>query len=328
VPTASALQCFGKLPIAGDFIRFRLGAEEGKALAAWMEKGQGHAQFALRNPLLSKGAAGAAPRRYRFALDQGSGRRIVVGILHESHDRGKLRRFPFAFFTEVEASGFRSRPGLLPILLKETWESLESLSGLIRDAKGVDALLKELESVQISSPEPSSLASQGLESALQGSPAAGFWKNLFGAEASQRKLLLFDVLVRALGPSTKVKPEEAPAILKLPLAGTPDEVTVQCAFWIELVGGILRGARKAPSVFLAAHSEPASGGSVHIFFHRPDEKSFAALMTQHYEAEYVDDLTGKLSYGRSGPVLGPSSRQLLENPGASLRDLARASWIG
>lgn len=328
-PVTNSVQCFGKLPIAGDFIRYRLGDEETKAFAAWVEKGQALVEAVRRGyrPLPGRRPSGeSAPRRYRFALDQGLGRRIVLGILHESHDKGKLRRFPFAFFTTADAAPFRSRPGLIPIALGDTWETMEARMGGLRDVADSEALFRKLEEVDIPVAEPSGASAANLERRLQDASAGDLWKRLFGSGDPQRKLLLFDVLVRALGSAAKMRPEESPVFLKLPLAGSPEEVALQSAFWVELLAGILRGGRKAPCLFLSAPEASEPARSLHLFFQRPDEKSFASLMCETHESEHVDDLTRKLSFGKSGPALGMNQRRLLEDGRASLLDFVRSFW--
>ncbi len=325
----NSVQCFGKLPIAGDFIRYRLGDEETKAFAAWVEKGQALVEAVRRGyrPLPGQKPSGeTAPRRYRFALDLGLGRRIVLGILHESHDKGKLRRFPFAFFTTAEAAPFRSRPGLIPMALGDVWQVMEASMSTLQEAADSAALFKKLEEVDIPVAEPSGASAGEMERRLQGAGSGTLWEQLFGSGDPQRKLLLFDVLVRALSSAAKVRPEESPVFLKLPLAGSPEDVALQSAFWVELLAGILRGGRKAPSLFLAAPEASKPARSLHIFFQRPDEKSFASLMSETHESEHVDDLTGRLSFGKSGPALGRNQRRLLEDGRASLLDIVRSFW--
>jgi type VI secretion system ImpM family protein len=322
----ASVHCFGKLPIAGDFIRYRLDAEEPRGFAGWVEKGQALVEAVTRSGG-AKSAPAAAPRRYRFCLDQGSGRRLVAGILHESHDRGQLRRFPFCLFAAVEASAFRARPALLPYLLSEGWSSCEEKLAALGGVSRVEELTRGLDGFAPAIPEPSKAAAADLDAALGRERAGALWGRVLPGRPPDGRLHLFDILVRALQPFQKTRPEEAPVALKLPVGGTRQEVALQAAFWVELLCGFLSGSRQAPNLFLAAPAAAEPAKALHVFFQRPDEKSFASLMTQKYESEYVDDLTAAPPPPRGAAVLGERQRRMLLADDASLMDLARFRWL-
>ena len=322
----ASIHAFGKLPLAGDFIRYKLDSEESRGFAGWVEKGQILVEAVNRSAGVKPPAA-AARRRYLFALDQGFGRRMVAGIMHESNDKGGLRRFPFALFASLEAGGYRSRPALMPIVLDEGWRALEEKMVGFKGAAKVEDLFRGLDGLSFPHAEPSRAEADALDRLLQGEKAGTFWGKVFPGAKKDRRVLLFDVLVRALQPYQSARPEEASVTLKLPLGGGPGEVTAQAAFWIDLLSGILSGARFASEIFLEAPEEGKPPRSLQIFFQRPDEKCFASLMTGKYESEYVDDLTRDLAPMRSGLVLSERHRRLLESDDVSLMELARSRWL-
>jgi type VI secretion system ImpM family protein len=323
----TSIHCFGKLPIAGDFIRHKLDTDEARAFAGWIEKGQSLVEAVLRSSSGVKSASAAPPpRRYRFACDP-VGRRLVVGIIHESHDRGGLRRFPFTCFTTVEASAFKLRPSLMPICFRQGWESLEERMLAFGEAKDAAGLAKSLDGFVFPFAEPDRAATDGIDRMLQAGRSGDLWKQLFGDAGRQRRLALFDVLVRALQPYQKSRPEEIPAALKLPIAGSADQAHGQAAFWVDLLGGLLKGGRPSPNVFLGAPAPADPARNLHMFCQRPDERQFASLMTQKYESENVEDLTKEIPQGKGGTVLSADQRRLLESDETRLIDLVRARWL-
>jgi type VI secretion system ImpM family protein len=322
------LHGFGKLPLAGDFIHYRLDGDEPRAFVGWLERGQALVEGIRRGGAEDATAGADGPRRFRFAFDPGNGRRLLFGVLRESHDRGALRRFPFALFASLEASGFRGRPSLLPLLLAPAWDSLDAAMESFGQAGDTDDLFGRLNGIEVPAQEPGPAASREVDGILSAASAGEFWSRLLGEGNLARRVALFDLLVQALLPFRKKRPEEVPVMLKLPLSGDKPEATVQCVFWVELLAGMLRGARIAPNLFLRT---PPGGGaptSLQLFFQRADETNFAALLTRRYELDYVNDLTDLGAAPPAPAALGSPALRLVEDDGASLETLVKFRWIG
>jgi len=322
------LHGFGKLPLAGDFIHYRLDGDEARAFVGWLERGQALVEGIRRGGAEDLTGGPEEPRRFRFAFDPGNGRRLLFGVLRESHDRGALRRFPFALFGSVEASGFRERPSLMPLLFAPAWDRLDATMDSLVDVGGTDELFSRLDGAGITLQEAGPEASKEVDTILAKTPPAEFWSRLFGEERKARRVALFDILLQAILPFARKRLEEVPVALKLPLAGSSADVVVQSAFWVDLLAGMLRGARLAPNLFLRA---PGGGGpptSLHVFFQRADETNYAALLTRRYEADYVNDLTAP-GLAPSGPrALGGTSLRQAEDEEGSLEALVKFRWIG
>ncbi len=322
------LHGFGKLPMAGDFIHFRLEGDEARAFAGWLERGQALVEGIRRGGAEDRAAAGDEPRRFRFAFDPGNGRRLLFGVLRESHDRGALRRFPFALFASLDAAGYRERPALMPLLFAPAWETLDATMETLGQAQSAEELFGRLDELSVTVAEPGRPAASEVDGILSGTTAGGFFAGLLGDGNVARRVALFDLLVQVLLPFRKNRPEEVPVTLKLPLSGGAPERRAQSVFWVELLAGMLRGARLAPNLFLRvpAGGEPPS--SVQVFFQRADETNFAALLTRRYEADYVNDLT-ELGAAPSAPsALGGAAVRQVEADGATLEQLVRFRWIG
>jgi len=326
--TPVLLHGYGKLPLAGDFIHYRLEGDEPRAFAGWLERGQALVEGIRRGGAEDAAAAEDGPRRFRFALDPGNGRRLLFGVLRESHDRGALRRFPFALFASLDAAGFRERPSLMPLLFADAWEGLDAAMESLGQTGGTEELFGRLDGTGIPVREPDRAASKEVDEILATTSAGDFWSRLLGEGNVAHRVALFDLLAQALLPFRKKRPEEVPVALKLPLSGGIPEVTVESVFWVELLAGMLRGARLAPNLFLKT---PPSGGpptSLHVFFQRADETNFAALLTRRYEADYVNDLTDLATAPPAPAVLGGAARRQVEDDGAKLQDLVKFRWIG
>jgi type VI secretion system ImpM family protein len=327
--TVASVHAYGKLPVTGDFIHYRLDGEEAMGFASWVEKGQ-----ALVQAIRKSGAEPADPdtaqwRRYRFVFDPGGGRRLLVGVLRDSHDRDRLRRFPFAIFVEVDRSIFRDRPALTPMLLHGTCEAIDEGMGAAENAASMDDLHARLSRTLVEVPDPSSRTTRDLDVLLEESPAGKFWEGVFPKGGMEKRLVLFDLLHRALAPFSSLRGEEVPASFKLPLAGDAAETRLQCTFWVELLSGMARAAgRQIPSLFAET---PWAGGclrSLQLFFRRGDEKNFASLLARSHEAEYVNDLTDPPVSMAASLILDAPRRRMVENDAASLFDLAHFRWLG
>lgn len=317
-----AVRAFGKLPAVGDFIRHRLDDDESRLLASWIERGNGLVE-AIRRGGRPEDAPTATPRRYRFALELSPGKRLAAGILHESHDRGQLRRFPFALFTSLEGGAFRERPALIPVLLEDLWIELEERAARAREATDAEALFRILALPASTPVEPSRNDSERLNALWAATPADPLWERVGASEVATLRLVLFEVLKMAIAPHARTRGEDASVILRLPLGTGTGETAVHAAFWIELISGMLRLNRRAPSVFVEAGEKNKSATALRLFFRDPDERAYGCLMTPSHEAEYVDDLVDPSRVPSVPSTLGIGARQILEANGTRLADLLR-----
>ena len=170
-------------------------------------------------------------------------------------------------------------------------------------------------------------ASREADAMLSGTPAGNFWQGLLGEGNLPRRLGIFDLLFQAFLPFRKNRPEDVPVMLKLPLAGRAADVALQSVFWIDLLSGLLRGARLAPNLFMRTPAEGGVPTSLHVFFQRPDETNFAALLTRRYEADYVTDLTDPGLANAIPGALSDAARRQVEDDRAALSEVVRFRWM-
>jgi hypothetical protein len=83
-----ALQLYGKLPVAKDYLRVGCGEGSGRELREWLDRAFGAVREASEQPVLRE------PLRF---LGQGS-KEPLLGLVWPSSDAGGLRSFPFTLF--------------------------------------------------------------------------------------------------------------------------------------------------------------------------------------------------------------------------------------
>jgi type VI secretion system ImpM family protein len=325
------IHAFGKLPIAGDFIRFNIGAggvgsDEAAGFASWVEAGQSLVNNLERGTSIPVDHSPGPVRKFRFLHDDGSGKRVVAGTLRKSVDTVG-RRASFAFFCTLEAKRARARTAIAPRLLGPAWTELESLWGLVEESENLDGLLEQVGRTRPSAPDDGRKASAELDAAYARMPAEEHWNRLIPGADAERRILLLDTIAQAIHPFRKRRPEEMPIAFRLPIYGSPDDVDFQVAFWLDLLHSMSGGFRNSINHYV---SSPVDGGprdSLYVFFNTPDDTTFACLMTHQYESEYVNDLT--TDHGHAGEValLSGKALKLLNDPGATLRDYFKLRWF-
>ncbi len=85
-----ALQLYGKLPVAKDYLRIGCGDGSGRDLREWLDRAFGTVREAAQQPVLNE------PLRF-LGLDP---KEPLQGYLWPSSDAGGLRSFPFTLFVE------------------------------------------------------------------------------------------------------------------------------------------------------------------------------------------------------------------------------------
>lgn len=316
----AGLHAFGKLPIAQDFIHYRADGDA-REVAEWLEAGHGFV-VSLRN--------GGAPAsdgegiRYRFAFEIGAGRKLALGVLLGSRD-AKGRKFPFALFATVDAAPFRGHLGVLPLLLDRGWEALDRETEQLAALDGAETLAKRLDGLTLGVPAPGRESVAELERRLREARGGDVWGTMLPGADAERRLVLFEWLVRALAPATDARGATVPILLRLPLGGNAEGAAVQAGFWVELVGRILGGSRGSPSLFLEVERPGAVPRAIHLYGQRPDERSFAYLVMPAWAAEYVNDLASDLP-SPGNPVLPGAVREAIRGEGSTLADMLTAPW--
>lgn len=320
--------CFGKLPLAGDFLRHRLDAPGPRALAGWMEKGHALVEAVRRSSGRASGGQKPSARRFRFVVDLEGDTHALAGILHESHDKlgsGGSRRFPFAYFVDVAAAPLRTAVGSALWNLAALWDQMEArLQGSV-EAKDARSFFEQVDAPGIAM-EPEQGEGE-IQQRLRGTRAGEFWSQVRSDATGELRIAFFEYLVRVLKPHAGRKARESAVALRLPVAGTAEQVKLQCAFWAELVVGILGSGDQLPHFFLEAPEATGPGRALQIHYKALDDNGFASLMTERYATDYIDDLTGAVPPRRGNALLSEPARAILGDDGQSLAALSRHAWI-
>jgi hypothetical protein len=116
--------CFGKLPLYEDFLRVP-GGEGARAFTEWLDRG-----FGLRwGDLGGEAETVARPTRVLFVAPKGL---AVCAVLSDSHDRGGLRRFPFALMVEFPVKAIDAGSPAFALGLVPVWTAIEAIDAEVR----------------------------------------------------------------------------------------------------------------------------------------------------------------------------------------------------
>ncbi len=240
----AAVELYGKLPIAKDYLRVGGGEESGLALRAWLDHGFSPTSDAEHRPLL------AWPGRFMLGALGGD---PVMGCCWPSSDSGGLRPFPFTAFIS------RRRKPLLSAWqggaadLRPLWEQLVGVFTAHRSYGDGGSFLASMRGQSIAVPKPSGAPPQRVDFDL--------WVSAAFPDGGQDHLV--DILVALKALSTPVGP------IRLPLvAGLPAVPQVH-AWWVALTELGLCPRDQAPSVFFPLQGEGHASPHFATFFTGP-----------------------------------------------------------
>ena len=226
----AAVELYGKLPIAKDYLRVGGGEESGLALRDWLDRGFSPTSDAEHRPLL------AWPGRFVLGALGGD---PVMGCCWPSSDSGGLRPFPFSAFIS------RRRKPLLSAWehggadLRPLWEQLVGVFTAHRSYGDGGSFLASMRGQSIPVPKPSGTSPQRVDFDL--------WVSAAFPEGGQDQLVDILTALRALPR------QEDP--IRLPLvAGLPAIPQVH-AWWVALTELGLCPQGQVPNVFF-----PLQGG--------------------------------------------------------------------
>lgn len=265
--TTVRAECFGKLPLHGDFIRHQAG-QELQAFDRWVQAGllalRGRPDWATVWP--------ATPAR-RFVW-RGSGR-LLAGVLVPSRDAAG-RDYPFVVACALDGREVKRQPELAPLLCAPFLAAAEALAlrrwgdgATYRDVQtAVDGLALTLDARDAERRLSSSLVETTLERLVV--DGGGAWDD--------RRFLLLANAASLLGPRSRPR-------FALALPGDDD---ARVAVWLALIGAMRGGADGFPGLATwSAAPAPASDG-LRFVFGEPAGEHFLPLVLAHLPSDACD----------------------------------------
>jgi type VI secretion system ImpM family protein len=280
-----AFSVYGKLPIYKDFLRHGLASQEAQAFRQWLDKG--FSRYWDGEPACRDYVIGPHLFSLRF---EGLGRRVVGG-LWGSHDQGELRRFPFALFVSVPASGAFGDLAILGILgqVAEKVRTLRQALGRAVDVQSFYHLIREAKlTLRI---ERDSAVRERLQGELRGLTERAFAESLYGEAAAERwpALLAYLERRRAAGPNGgggrgggRSGGGAPPLACRICLSGALPTLC-QSEFWAALLQGAGEKSRAPFNVLLSSEGDLAGGMVLFERDLRPDD-----VFAFHPDAPRVD----------------------------------------
>ncbi len=262
-----ALQCFGKLPLAADFLKTWGEGDAGRRFHHWLDALDRAGGGRVRIP---------APVRVLFAPDE---RTFVVAMLWDSTDSGGARRFPFALYYEPPRK-FLDLNVERPIAsCASMFEALAHAGAQLMalDTPGdlYDTLRSTTFEVSVKAASPAVEEASARSAAI---PARLLAEGLFGAGEDEGERWA-ELLWRLWFVSGGRRPHAfVPSLaVRLPLAeGSP--VLLQAEAWLGLLRRRVGQPQLMPTVVIAGDPETGrSDASVFLCFRAPRESDVSLL---------------------------------------------------
>jgi len=316
-PRALRALCYGKLPIAKDFLVSR-GGEAGRRFQNWL------------GALDRGGRAAVLPRPQRVLFARPDLEHYVIGTVWDSADAGGVRKFPFALYFELarKSAGANAVSPVFSGLAQ--WEELEREYAVLSQISRTGEFYRQLRSIR----HPVGPAEGGgdgpaerfAEAARPHSPQA-LAEALFGADALPRWTRLLWRIAREVRPASTSAGPVPTFALRLPLADSvPDAVQVES--WLKFIRSRVEGLSTMPSlVFPAPYAGDRSArpATFSVIF-RPVRESDVWLLQESVGDSDVTDLTDRdppPPESEGDEAFAAGVREAFTDPAADLTELMR-----
>ena len=294
------VSCFGKLPLYEDFLRVPGSDGAAREFDGWMDRG-----FGLRWDDLGGGAETVArPTRMLYVAARTGA--AVCAILADSHDRGGLRRFPFALYAELPVKAIDADSPAFISGLAPVWRALETLEAEARALPSANEFYQAFRGRRIAPEADDEEPADALHTPLAAIP---------GADSFPSGIL--HRLAEAVARQKEEARDRMALAYRLPL--TPGaSAELQAGAWARLLA---RGYSKhagLPSLVLPRDAD--AGAAFAVLFRPLDPADVRLLSARADRAGRVIDLV------RGGPDAPQEfqARVARDLPaGATLADLAR-----
>jgi type VI secretion system ImpM family protein len=296
-----SVACFGKLPSAGDFIRYNASGPAMRALDTWVQRGLLHAAGRLGRAMEARYDA-ALPCGFVLHLDGAPS--TLAGLLLPSRDRTG-RKYPFMVVREVSG---RAMPSDIAPFASEALRLAASLSQSV-DTASIGTRLEAAGRLTDSAPPGSR---------MPGWRASDLWTTLWGDPQDGRKYVLFDHLLELRSIASRPAAGPPQFALRLPLPST--DPAVAAGFWLALVERMLGNSLERASFIWTMQGDP---GWMLLTFSVPSAGLFAQMVDPDLDESsvLVLDRSGHKSAAQAALALPGHIGMLLEDESITLSEL-------
>ena len=261
-------ECFGKLPLHGDFIRHQASPEL-LELDRWIQEGVGTAR--ARADWSSTWPATPPLRFVRHAPKA----RLLVGVMIPSRDSAG-RDYPFVVASALDARELARQPELAPLACEPMFAALEELlarswdQGSYRDVQAaLDRTGGQLDLRAAERALAQALGETSLERLLE--EELGAW--------DERRFLLLGNAASLLGPRSRPR-----FTLQLPAGKEP----LRTAVWMSLVTALRGGAERFPPLCTWSTSGPGAEAGLRLLLTDLAGEHFLPLVMRHLASDACD----------------------------------------
>lgn len=261
-------ECFGKLPLHGDFIRHQASPEL-LELDRWIQAGVGTAHA---RPDWKSTWPSTPPLRFMRTAPRA---RVLVGVMIASRDSAG-RDYPFVVASALDARELGRQPELVPLACESFFSAAEALvnrpwdQGSYRDVQAaLDQTSGQLDLAGAGRALAQDLAGTSFEQALSDSLG----------DCDERRFLLLGNAASLLGPRSHPR-----FALQLP-AGRD---SLRTAAWLALVTAVRGGAERFPALCTWSHAAPGAEAGLRLILTDPQGDHFLPLVMRHLASDACD----------------------------------------
>lgn len=306
-------ECFGKLPLHGDFIRHRAGPEL-QEVDRWVQAGL----LAVRGRSDWEQAWPATPP-LRFLRRYAASSRLLAGVIAPSRDSAG-RDYPFLVAAVIEGKEVRRQPELAPLLCQPFFAAAEDVALRSWDGAGYRDVQAAVD--RIAGDLDGKAAERRLGALLAETTFEQFVVDQLG-DWDDRRFLLLANAASLLGPRSRPR-----FALRLPGGG---EAAGATACWLALVTALRGGAAGFGTLTTWSTGPGGKESGLRLVLGDPAGDQFLPLVMSHLPSDACDlakeglDSPGLMQKARDrfGPLADPRAR--LSELAPKLAAAARAS---
>lgn len=296
--TAYRAECFGKLPLHGDFIRHRAGAEL-QDVDRWVQAGimavRGRAAWETEWP---------ATPPLRFLRRWSASNRLLAGVMIASRDSAG-RDYPFIVAAVIDGKEVRRQPELAPLLCAPFFTAAEDVALRKWDGAGYRDVQAAVD--RVAGDLDAKAAEKRLSGLLAETTFEQFVVDQLG-EWDDRRFLLLANTASLLGPRSRPR-----FALRLPGAGDDPSRT---ATWLALVAALRGGATAFATLTTWSTGPAGKENGLRLLLGDPGGEQFLPLVMSHLPSDACDlareglDSPGLMQKARDkfGPLADPKLR--------------------
>ncbi|MFO0672252.1 MAG: type VI secretion system-associated protein TagF [Polyangiaceae bacterium] len=266
---------FGKLALAGDFVRFGWSSEATRGFEEWLHQGIQVAHEKRGNAWKAEFGRGAV---YGFVYRGADPASLLAGVMRPSFD-SVGRSFPLAFFAPLQSAA-QAMPAVVPFAVSDFLDA--AASALLLPDPTVATFATTLETIGPPA-DPRTVVAE-YERWGGSTTLTRLWGAIFGSDDIMMPATLIESIAQTVLPVKGVEGATSPLSLRLPLGGAG---IVGVSFWLDVVCRLAGWKTTAPTFFWFSSG---FAGDVLIQLGRTPASSLVELWSPDPKNEHVYDL--------------------------------------